>query len=161
MILGPTEHRVARYLADRTTNGRVLIRTSDLIATLGLGRREGYRITARLRVLGLFGIENDRGGTKGGRLYWRTAIEHDGATLDATRHRVAWSRVVAWARWRSLRIAARLADLRQSHDTSRPVPGGAVAIQPAAAVPPTAAGSFAELMRRAGLGAWFDERRVT
>jgi hypothetical protein len=73
VILGPTEHRVARWLAGMTRTGRVTLRTVDLAAATGVERSEAYRITARLRVLGLFGIENDRGGNHHGRRYWRTA----------------------------------------------------------------------------------------
>lgn len=113
VILGPTEHRVARWLADRTRSGRVTLRMVDVAAGTRVERSEAYRITARLRILGLFGIENDRAGTKGGRRFWRTAIAHDGATLDETRHREAWSRIVAWARSRGEHWAARLAALRQ------------------------------------------------
>lgn len=98
VILGPTEARVAAYLGRRTAWGRVTIRTVDLIAALELERSEVYRITRRLRTLGLFGVENDQGGTKGGRRYWRTAIPHAGAELPAVAHRAAWARVVSAAR---------------------------------------------------------------
>lgn len=108
VILGPTEARVARYLDDATRHGWVTIRTVELAERLQLERSEAYRITRRLRILGLFGIENDKGGTKGGRRYWRTATEHDGAELDDARHRVAWGRVVAWARARRIRVRALL-----------------------------------------------------
>jgi predicted transcriptional regulator len=155
VILGPTEHRVARYLSDMTRHGRVTIRTVDLATRLRLERSEAYRITRRLRVLGLFGIENDRSGQNGGRRYWRTAIEHDGAELDAEKHRVAWARVVAWARAQRDRFAARLAALREPTTSGRLVR----ARRPApAAVPPSAAGaSFADRMRGAGLGRLMDE----
>lgn len=93
MLLGPTEARIARYLDHATKHGRVTIRTVDLAAATQLERSEAYRITRRLRELGLFGVENDRGATKGGRRYWRTPIEHDGQMLDAVRHRAAWSSV--------------------------------------------------------------------
>jgi hypothetical protein len=153
MLLGPTEDRVARYLADRTRNGRVTIRTADLVDALGLERSEAYRVTARLRVLGIFGIQNDQGGTNGGRRYWRTGIEHDGARLDATRHRVAWSRILAWARARQEVVAARLAGIRQPH-TPHPLPPRSDAATPAVEASRTSAagGSFADLFRRAGGG---------
>ncbi len=106
VILGPTEARVARYLDAATRHGRITIRTVELASQLQLERSEAYRITRRLRILGLFGIENDKGGTKGGRRYWRTAVQHDGAELDDARHRGAWARVVAWARVRRYRIRA-------------------------------------------------------
>jgi hypothetical protein len=188
VLLGPTEHRVARWLADRTHHGRITIRTVELANALRLERSEAYRITARLRILGLFGVENDRGGTKGGRRYWRTSIAHDGAELDCQRHREAWARIVAWARGRRDRIAAKLAELRpHSHaatdaGTARrsatpggsapaPSPGvtthvgsGPEAPEPATAggvpgVPP--AGSFAERMRRHGLGGLMDQWGLT
>jgi len=108
VILGPTEHRVARWLADRTRSGRITLRMADVAAATRVERSEAYRITARLRILGLFGIQNDQGGTRGGRRFWRTAIAHDGAELDETRHREAWSRVVAWARARGARLRDRL-----------------------------------------------------
>ena len=121
VILGPTEDRVARYLEASTRHGRVTIRTLELARHLGLERSEAYRITRRLRVLGLFGIENDQGGTQGGRRYWRTATTHEGAELDAGRHRTAWARVVAYLRARRVRLGARLAHLRQrSPDRMRP-----------------------------------------
>lgn len=167
VILGPTEHRVARYLADLCRHGRVTIRTVDLARTLRLERSEAYRITRRLRVLGLFGIENDRGGNHGGRRYWRTAITHDGAELNADRHRTAWARVVAWARDRRRRSAAQLAALRglnYMRAGDRPGPSrragdGAVAGDPSP--PGSPAASFAERMRRAGLGELMDTWGVT
>lgn len=189
VLLGPTEHRVARWLADRTHHGRITIRTVELANALRLERSEAYRITARLRVLGLFGVENDRGGTKGGRRYWRTSIAHDGAELDRQRHREAWSRIVAWARGRRERIAAKLAELRlTTHAASdrdqpgrsatpgdgvrAPSPGGTthVGSGPEAPEPATAgddlgwspAGStFAERMRRYGLGELMDQWGLT
>ena len=157
MLLGPTEDRVARWLADRTDHGRVTIRTAYIAESLGLERSEAYRITARLRVLGLFGIENDRGGTNGGRRYWRTPTEHDGARLDAARHRAAWSRILSWARARRARAIARLEAIR--NHTSRAGIGREDATDPArlhapaAATPRAAAGgpSFGQLLRRTGL----------
>lgn len=118
VILGPTEHRVARYLADLCRAGRITLRTADLMTAVHVERSEAYRITARLRTLGLFGIENDRGGNHGGRRIWRTSIEHDGSRLDATRHRDAWARIVAWAHARRDRAAARLAAIRGDHTTA-------------------------------------------
>lgn len=166
MLLGPTEHRVARYLHEMTRSGRVTIRTVDLIDTLQLERSEAYRITARLRVLGLFGIENDRGGNHGGRRFWRTSIEHDGVELDQVKHRVAWSRIVAWARGRRERVAARLAAIR-AH-TTYVEPLRAARAQDSATPaserngPRELAGvTFAESMRRAGLGRLMDQWRVT
>jgi len=114
VILGPTEHRVARWLADVSRHGRVTIRTTHLAAVLGLERSEAYRITRRLRILGLFGIENDQGGTRGGRRYWRTVLEHDGAELDHARHREAWSRIMGWARAKRARIAAAIQTIEGS-----------------------------------------------
>lgn len=156
MILGPTEHRVARYLADLTRSGRVTIRTVELATRLGLERSEAYRITRRLRVLGLFGIENDRGGSRGGRRVWRTAIEHDGGELEAVRHRAAWARIVSWARARRASLGARLAHIRSSRPDGRP---GRPTLAPPAFNPRVggASGSFAEAMRRHGLGPLMDE----
>lgn len=124
VLLGPTEDRVARYLADATRHGRVTIRTMDLAARLGLGRSEAYRITDQLRTLGLFGVENDQGGTLGGRRWWRTATPHDGVTLDATRHRIAWSRILAWARARRQHALELVASLHTPRTDS--AMGGAV-----------------------------------
>jgi hypothetical protein len=176
VLLGPTEDRVARYLDAATRYGRISLRTVELAERLRLERSEAYRITARLRVLGLFGIENDRGGTKGGRRIWRTLTESDDGALDSTRHRVAWARIVAWARARSGRVRARLAALRGDHTRSdaRPVPARR-ATSPApddrsspcrsdgaggGNGPPDDRGpggpSFAERMRRAGLGELMD-----
>ena len=158
VLLGPTENRVARWLGEMTRYGRATIRTADLAAATHLERSEAYRITARLRVLGLFGIENDQGGQKGGRRYWRTAIQHDGPGLDAGKHRQAWSRILTWARARSARLAARLEALR--HHTRREGsvgPDRTHAPTPAGEVPPTPAGvTFAEAMRRNGLGRLMD-----
>lgn len=158
VLLGPTEDRVARYLADMTRRGRVTIRTVDLVARLNLERSEVYRITARLRVLGLFGVENDQGGTNGGRRYWRTGIEHDGARLDAARHRAAWGRILAWARARREVVAARLGELHTPRSVTRPVParigseGSAGLVSPPVTVQP-AGPSFRELFAGAGGGA--------
>lgn len=117
VLLGPTEDRVARYLADATRHGRVTIRTVDIVRRLNLSRSETYRITRQLRTLGLFGIEDDQGGTHGGRRYWRTAVTHDGSGLDAVKHRVAWGRILAWARARR----SMLLGLTARDHTPRPV----------------------------------------
>ncbi len=145
MLLGPTEDRVARYLAELTRHGRIRIRTVELAARLRLERSEAYRILARLRVLGLFGIQDDRSGARGGRYVWRTARDR-GDRLEATRHRHAWARITAWARARRARI---LATITRSTATS-----GAGAAPAAAAVPLTAAAavaSFRDLLAAAGL----------
>lgn len=160
VILGPTEARVARFLDHATRSGRVTIRTVDLAARLQLERSEAYRITRRLRILGLFGIENDKAGTKGGRRYWRTATEHDGQELDETRHRNAWARVVSWAKARRARLHARLADLRQSRDAAgpkRPIAAHAEPSLPGGG----SASPFAAAMRQAGLGPLMDEWGVS
>jgi hypothetical protein len=161
VLLGPTEARVARYLEHATRHGRISLRTRDLVVAIQLERSEAYRITRRLRELGLFGIENDRGGTKGGRRYWRTPLEHDGQMLDRDRHRTAWSRIVGWARTRRDLLHARLAELRAApflrfagvlDDTAGATPR-------AGPVSPRTArgGTFAESMRRHGLGPLMDE----
>jgi hypothetical protein len=152
VLLGPTEHRVARWLADMTRSGRITIRTVDLAAATHVERSEAYRITARLRILGLFGVENDRGGTRGGRRYWRTAIEHDGAGLDAVRHRAAWSRVRAWAAARVTAAAAHLASLRSDRASSPPgVTAHPAPASPPARLPEAGVGSFLDRLRRNGL----------
>lgn len=115
VVLGPTEHRVARWLADRTRRGWITLRTTAIAEACNLERSEAYRILRRLRELGLFGIRDDRGGTRGGRQIWRTAIEHDGAGLDAVRHREAWARIRGWAAAARARTAARLARIRTTH----------------------------------------------
>lgn len=157
VLLGPTEHRVARALADLCRAGRVTVRMADLAPTVRVERSELYRITRRLRVLGLFGIENDRGGARGGRRIWRTAIEHDGQSLDPGKHRVAWSRVTAWSRARRARVSTRLAELRGHHQRAAvtTLRGAAVVGRTApgpGAVPPDSAGpTFGEQLARAGL----------
>ena len=143
VILGPTEDRVARYLNDATRRGRVTLRTVELASRLRLDRSEVYRITARLRMLGLFGIENDRGGTRGGRRYWRTAIEHDGARLDARRHRVAWSRVLAWSRARRARLVGAI---RALHTPAAVPPRAAPATPTGARDSAPVGGTFADLV---------------
>lgn len=179
MILGPTEHRVARYLADLTRAGRVTLRTVELASRLGLERSEAYRITSRLRVLGLFGVQNDRGGSRGGRRWWRTAIEHDGQVLDAVRHRTAWARVVSWAMARRSALTARLTALRseaagtRASNVDRPLPyqlrpvGARASVSTTAGatprspgVPVERGGTFAERMRRYGLGPLMDSWRI-
>ena len=166
VILGPTEARVARFLDQATRTGRVTIRTVDLASHLQLERSEAYRITRRLRILGLFGIENDKGGSKGGRRYWRTPLEHDGQELDETRHRTASARVVSWAKARRARLHARLATLRQrpgdgSGDDSvgRSTPAGPLPVPGSG--PAGVSSPFAEAMRRAGLGPLMDEWGVS
>ena len=152
VILGPTEHRVARWLADRTHHGRITLRMVDVAQANRLERSEAYRITARLRILGLFGIENDRGGDKGGRRFWRTAIAHDGAELDEARHREAWSRVVAWARARGARLRAWLGE---RHDHTRPFSHGQLSrpTDAAGVIPPdsAASGTFLDRLIAGGL----------
>jgi predicted transcriptional regulator len=145
VLLGPTEHRVALYLVDRTRPGRVAIRTAELARSLNLERSEAYRITARLRVLGLFGIRNDRGGTLGGRWYWRTAIEHDGAGLDGPRHRRAWARLLGVARARARRVADHLR-------RAAPAALGAPATRPPVGPPPAAAATFRAMFAAGGGG---------
>lgn len=122
VVLGPTEDRVARYLADATAHGRVTLRMVDVAARLGLVRSEAYRITARLRTLGLFGVENDRGGTRNGRRWWRTAATRAGVRLDGSRHRLAWARVIAWTRARAARLLDALRALTTARSVSRPHP---------------------------------------
>lgn len=154
VVLGPTEHRVARALADLCRPGRVTFRSTDLATRLRLERSEFYRITRTLRVLGLFGIENDRGGSHGGRRYWRTAIEHDGPGLDDAKHRAAWARVVSWTR----RRAARSAALMRRPTTSAVYPSHG---RGPATFPRVAGPSFADQMRAAGLGGLMDTWGVT
>jgi hypothetical protein len=156
MLLGPTEDRVARYLEAMTRHGRVTIRTVDLVSALRIERSEAYRITARIRTLGLFGIENDRGGTRGGRRYWRTLTARDDGRLDDTRHRIAWSRIVAWARHRRALTMARLDHIRQSAAIPRAGTGGLATAGAADRIPVAPAGTFAEAMRRYGLGPLMD-----
>lgn len=164
VILGPTEAKVAAYLTRATMHGRVTIRTVDLGARLGLERSEIYRITRRLRILGLFGIENDRGGTLGGRRYWRTAIPHDGAELPAEAHRAAWARVTSAARAIAGAIATAVV-IRSA--AARHTLAGAGASSSSPMEPGTMPGplpvgvsmggsppSFREAMLRAGLAPW-------
>jgi hypothetical protein len=154
VLLGPTEDRVARYLADLTRHGRVRVRTVDLAERLHLERSEAYRITARLRVLGLFGIANDRSGARGGRLWWRTATMHEASGLHPERHRVAWARISAWALTRRRAILAAANDLRRAAGSWAPAPA-----RPADGPPhPSAGRTFAEIVGP-GLGAWFHDRR--
>lgn len=108
VLLGPTEDRVARYLEDATRHGRVTLRTAAIADRLGLARSEAYRILRTLRTLGLFGIEDDRSGARGGRRIWRTRGRRAGVALDAGRHRAAWARIAAWMRSRAGRIAAQI-----------------------------------------------------
>lgn len=161
VLLGPTENRVARWLAEATAHGRVTIRTVDVAAATHVERSEAYRITARLRVLGLFGIENDRGGNHNGRRFWRTAIAHDGAALDSRRHRQAWSRILAWSRSRRASVRQRLSALRGDH--TRPIGRPARLTTGPTPSPDTRPGgvTFAEAMRRAGLAGLMDRWGVS
>jgi hypothetical protein len=159
VVLGPTENRVARWLESMTRHGRVTIRTSELASATHVQRSEAYRITARLRVLGLFGIENDRGGGNHGRRYWRTAIEHDGAALPPVAHRQAWSRIVAWARSRRERTRTRLAALRANHTRAgvdRLHAGDPAPTPPGGRHLPSGGVTFAGQLRRFGAGALLD-----
>lgn len=120
VLLGPTEHRIARYLEQATRHGGVRIRTVDLASRTQLERSEAYRITARLRVLGLFGVRNDPSGSAGGRYWWRTAAaRRDAQPLHAGRHRDAVRRIRGWTRRAHLEAMRRLEDLRIS--TAAPV----------------------------------------
>jgi len=158
VLLGPTQDRVARHLAERTRYGRVVVHMPTLATTLGLERSEAYRITARLRVLGLFGIEDDQGGTVGGRRVWRTAIAHDGPRLDPARHRETWRRILGWARHRSERVAARLAALRPTTSGEAGLVRRSLGSLPASG-PPGAGSEFGDAMRRHGLGSLIDSWR--
>jgi hypothetical protein len=145
VILGPTEDRVARYLADATSHGLVTMRTVDIADRLRLERSEAYRVLRRLQALGLFGIEDDRSGRRGGRRIWRTDGRRPSLTLDAGRHRVAWARILA----AMAAARARLASLMRqtgSHGgrPSAPVSGAAV---------PWKGPRGAGLIRRAGSSA--------
>lgn len=104
-----------------------------------------YRVTARLRILGVFGIRNDRGGTLGGRWYWRTATRHQGAALDPVKHRAAWSRILGGARARARRVAAFMRD--------RGAPEPAIPSRPAGAFPAPAGPTFRDLFAAAPGGA--------
>jgi DNA-binding MarR family transcriptional regulator len=95
VILGPTEDRVARYLADATSHGLVTMRTVDIADRLRLERSEAYRVLRRLQALGLYGIEDDRSGQRGGRRIWRTDGRRASVTPVGGRHRVAWARILA------------------------------------------------------------------
>lgn len=112
VVLGSTEHRVALGLDHLTRHGAVRIRTVDLMERFQLERSEAYRITRRLRILGLFGIRNDPSGSAGGRLWWRTAAAHDGAELDPDRHLEAVRRIRGWARTAAATMAAWLEWIR-------------------------------------------------
>lgn len=107
ILLGPTEHRVARYLDAATQYGRVTLPMTRIQADCHLGRSEAYRILRRLRILGLFGVENDQGGSLGGRRIWRIG-RPDGQTLDALLHRQAWARITAWMRAKRAAVLARI-----------------------------------------------------
>jgi DNA-binding MarR family transcriptional regulator len=125
VILGPTEDRVARYLGDATSHGLVTMRTVDIADRLRLERSEAYRVLRRLQALGLFGIEDDRSGQRGGRRLWRTEGRRPGRELDTARHRQAWARILA----AMAAARARLASLMRqtgSHGgrPSAPVTGG-------------------------------------
>jgi hypothetical protein len=172
VVLGPTEDRVARYLAERTRYGQVTLRTVDLVTALHLERSEAYRITARLRVLGLFGIANDRGGHAGGRRVWRTPTARGGSGLDRPRHRMAWARITAAARAKLRAVMAKVADLHQRPQgaghgpgETRPAPDqirlpvgdGAAQHPPGTGIPsPVPGETFAQRMRRYGLGGLLD-----
>lgn len=160
VILGPTEDRVARYLDSMTRHGRVTLRTVELAERLGLERSEAYRITRRLRVLGLFGIENDRGGAHGGRRIWRTGVVGSAPhRLDPVRHRIAWARVVSYLRARRSAAMGSLARLRQRRDGGLvPAIGSATSSEP----PPIPQvrdsddGNPAAWLRKYGAGALLD-----
>lgn len=154
VALGPTQHRVARYLEDLTSHGWAHVRTADLAERLGLERSEAFRILSRLRVLGLFGVSNDRGGHAGGRRVWRTARRHDGARLDPSRHQVAWARIRGAVRAARIRTRDRLVVLRSGQ-------GHAPDLAPASQGAPPALPTFAARMRAAGLGQLMDTWGVT
>lgn len=155
VALGPTQDRVARYLDDLARHGWIHIRTDELAERLRLERSEAYRIVARLRELGLFGASSDRGGHAGGRRVWRTAIRHEGGSLDPARHRVAWSRIRGVARAIRTRTRARIATIN----------AGGTGLSPArpsvASRAATEGRTFAQLMRDAGLGSLMDQWGVT
>lgn len=154
VLLGPTEDRVARWLAARSRSGRVLFRTMQLADELRLERSEAYRITARLRVLGLFGIANDRGGHRGGRYVWRIATEREGVRLDPARHRRAWSRVLGMARARTRAVRA---FIRARAGTPAPLDTSPVALPPE----PRPGSSFRDMFERAGGSSLLREWGVT
>lgn len=158
VILGPTQHRVAQHLVRATKYGRVTLSSPQLAAELRMGRSDFYRITRQLRILGLFGIENDQGGAKGGRRYWRTA-RRDGRELPATRHRAAWARVTGWlkARAKALQALGRaIAGApagKGPHDPSRQAPPSPPHRQQPLGLPlgPPSGPSVLERLRQAGL----------
>jgi hypothetical protein len=153
VALGDTQHRVALYLDHATRHGWVQLTTAAIAERLNLERSEAYRITSRLRALGLFGVTNDRGGHEGGRRWWRTPTAGVPGRLDAVRHRLAWARVVAGTR---ARARARLEHYRRS----APVPPAGADPTTRADATPIGSGSFADLMRAAGLGRLMDEWKV-
>jgi hypothetical protein len=158
VILGPTEARVARYLDDLTRHGLVTVRTAELADRLRLERSEAYRVLARMRALGLFGIEDDRSGSRGGRRVWRTGRPRAESGLDAGRHRIAWSRVVAWSRARRARLVAHhLRRTAPAHPGSGSPATSAAGVSPA----PAAGGSFADMLRQYGAGGLLDAWGIT
>jgi hypothetical protein len=94
------------------------MRAVDLAAAMHLERSESYRITARLRDLGLFGISNDRSGARGGRRYWRTLRLTQPHALNAERHRQAWARIRAWAQ---ARLTTQVRAVRAAHALPGPI----------------------------------------
>jgi hypothetical protein len=185
VILGPTEARVARYLEDATRHGRVTLRTVELADRLRLERSEAYRVLRRLQALGVFGIEDDRSGQRGGRRIWRTGRALGRSGLDAARHRQAWARVAGWASARRARLAAFMRDAISGGRRVTPPVGSAspagghlrrdgrssarrsfhpvAPTAPPGVLPPTPGGAvtFADLMRGAGLGKLMDSWGVT
>ena len=148
-LLGPTEDRVARWLAVKTKHGRARIRSVDAIAALRLERSEWYRVTRRLRILGLFGIADDRAGARGGRLVWRTSSD-TGVRLDAGRKRAAIARMRGQVHAAARRLGRFLASGRTGAvpATGRPAPADA---SPASAGDPGARQRRRQLMLDAGL----------
>jgi hypothetical protein len=155
VLLGPTEDRVARYLDDATRHGRVTLGSRAIADRLGLGRSELYRVTAQLRALGLFGIENDQGGRLGGRRYWRTGVRREGRELDAIRHRLAWARITGWIRGRRGALLARIRALHTAAGDRLTPPrpmvvalaSGPAPVVTAGAGPPTFGDRFAAAWR--------------
>lgn len=159
VALGPTQHRVACYLAELASRGQVTVRTADVAERCQLSRTEAFRIMARLRVLGLFGISNDRGGHHGGRRIWRTAIAHDGPGLDPVKHRIAWARMRAAAAWARGQVIATIRARRTPPDwPTRPARANTGAILPGGRTVDAGGPSFAErVFGPAGPPAWFTE----
>jgi hypothetical protein len=172
VALGPVQRAVLDVVLELTQGGRrPSLTLGRLSALTGRPISSVHDAIGRLRDLGLIGAVA-RMGRIGGVRFWRVTERNRTHKLDPARHRVAIARLVR--RWYArVAVLAGTQDERQppaspagngdaggSHDAGRRSSGlDPFGVTPKPWSPPRAGETFAEKMKRYGIGSWIDEKR--